>query len=545
MKSKRVIASILAISAMTLIVTACGQSSSPANTGSSSSATSQSLNIDLYGTPNTLDPQASSTTLSSEVVDQMYDTLLTYKPQSTELTGDIAKSLSVSQDGLTYTFHLRKGVKFWNGTPCTAKNFVDAFERVLTKSVNSWVEGFVNPAIEGSAAFYDGKAKTISGITTPDKYTLQIKLVKPMPYFKYVLAMPNFSAIDMQYIDKIGGKKFAYKPMGTGPYILKSYKQGQSLTLVKNKNYFQSGVPKLDKINITIDKNVQNAVLRFKQGKTGFIANNYQSGLDSADFVSMIQSPKWKNDFLKMPQNALELINLNNKVGPFKSKLVRQAVNMAIDKSRLVKLMNGRVEAANQYLPPNIPGYEKNLPPQYVYSYNPKKAKELLKQAGYPNGFKTTLINPPGTPQNLLDSIQTNLKAIGIDMGIKNVTLSAYSQIVESGKEDMAFEYWSQDFPDPFDFLNSFLNSGNGTSINASRYSNPTVDKYLNQANVMKNGPERLTLYDKAQNQALSDAALLPLLYPVEYAVVQPWVKGFHLHPVEMDPLQRISIMSH
>lgn len=512
----------------------------------STSSSGNKMTLDVYSTFDSLDPAIAYSTLDYEVVEQLYNTLVTYKQGTSELTGSIAKSWSVSPDGLTYTFQLNRNVKFSDGTPCTAQSFIDEFQRVLSKSVGSPGEPFLDPVVQGSTAYYNGKAKSVAGLSAPNPYTLRIKLTKPEPFFVYALAMPFFAAVNQKYIDSIGNKKFAYQPLGTGPYMMTSYKAGQSMVLKKNKFYFQPGLPKIDEIDVNVETNTQTAVLRFKQGVTGIVANNFQSGLDPADFVTMVNDPQWKNDFSHMTENTIASIHLNNEYGPFKNKLVRQALNMAVNKARLVQLQNGRAQAANQYLAPFIPGYEKTIPQSLMYSYNPAKAKALLKQAGYGDGFKVELLNPPGTPQNLLDSIQTDFKNIGVQMSIRNVTLGAYTQVLLSGKGQMVYGVWSQDFPDPYDFLDVFFNSNRiALGNNSDRFRNALVDKELNQAAVMPNGPTRLALYDKIQNQVLAEAPEIPLFYPIQYAVVQPWVKGFVLNPVLMDPLQYMSIENH
>ncbi|GMA59954.1 ABC transporter substrate-binding protein [Alicyclobacillus fastidiosus] len=492
----------------------------------------------------TLDPAIAYTLYDDEIVFQMYDQLVTYKPGTSTIAPDLATSWDISPDGKTYTFHLAKGVKFWNGDSVTAQSFIDEFERVLSKRVNSPGEGFIDPIIEGSTAYHNGQAKDVSGLSAPNDDTLVIKLTKPEPFFLQVLAQEFFSAVDMKYINSVGNAAFAFKPMGTGPFELKSYKQGQMLTLVKNPHYFIPNTPKLDEVDISIQSNETISAMRFEQGTTAFI--DYNQNIDSQDFISMMKNPKYKGDFYKEPLNTLGYLNINNQLGPFKNKLVRQAVNYAINRQQLVQLQNGRATEAYQILPPNMPGYESNLPSSLKYAYNPQKAKELLREAGYKNGFSTEILTPNDeSTVKLVESIQADLDAVGIKTAIKPVTLSAYSPLAQSGKEPLVYEIWSQDFPDPYDFLDSFLNKRNIPSINFSFYDNPTVNKELDQAANMAQGPARIALYQKIQNQALADAALAPLYYPVQYAVVQPWVKGFYMNPVHLDPLQDISVVTH
>lgn len=494
-----------------------------------------------------LDPALAYDTGDWEIVPtQMYDQLITYKPKSAQLGPDIASSWNVSPDGKTYTFQLRKDVTFWNGDKVTAQSFIDEFQRILDKSLNSPAVGFIDPAIVGADAYYKGTAKTITGITAPDPYTLKIQLTTPEAYFMDVLAMSFFSPVDMTYINKIGNKAFDHSAMGTGPFKLASYTQGKELVLKKNPNYFIKGTPKLDEVDFFINSNEEASALKFKQGTSAFIGWN--QNIDSADFVSMMNDPKYKNDFYKQPLVAVYYLALDVKPkSPIQNKLVRQAINMAIDKKKLVQLQNGRASVANQVLPPAMPGYNKNLPSNVDYQYNPAKAKQLLKQAGYGSGFTVDMLTTSdSTTAKLAQSMQADLAAVGIKVNIRPENSSSYLQDAMGQKYPISYTAWFQDFPDPYDFLDVLLNGDQiASGNNMAAYNNPTVNKELAAAAVMPNGQARYQKYTDIQNQILADAPWVPLYYPVQYAVVQPWIKGYYMNPVLLDPLQNLSIAPH
>jgi ABC-type oligopeptide transport system substrate-binding subunit len=198
--------------------------SKTATSGGSSSG--GKIVIDEPDEISSLDPAIAYNLLNDEIVFQMYDQLVTYKPGSSVIAPDLATSWKISPDGKTYTFALRKGVKFWNGDAVTAQSFIDEFDRVLSKKVDSPGESFLDPIVVGSTAYWDGKANSVSGLSAPDPYTFVIKLTKPEPFFLQVLAQEFFSAVDLKYIQSVGQNAFAFKPMGTGPFELKSYQQG-------------------------------------------------------------------------------------------------------------------------------------------------------------------------------------------------------------------------------------------------------------------------------------------------------------------------------
>jgi oligopeptide transport system substrate-binding protein len=532
---------------LVLILSACSsKSSGPKNGGNNEGAAVKGgkINIDMSADYSHLDPAMCYDFGCYEVVTQFYNMLVTYEPDSTKLVGSVADKYDISPDGLTYTFNLKKGIKFQNGSKLTAQSFIDEFKRILDPEVGSPGKGFIDPLVVGSTSYSEGKSKEISGLKAPDPYTLVIKLTRPEGTFLNMLAMPFFPAIDKAYVDSIGNKEFDHKPMGTGPWKMKSYDVGKNMVLEKNSDYFEKGLPKLDEITITFEKNTQSSALKFKQGDTAFIGWNQLIG--SADFIQFQQDPKYKKLLQSQKLVSTYYLALNNKVKPFDNKLVRQAVNMAIDKEKLVKLNNGRAAVANQILPPDMPGYQKDLPAEVDYKFNKGKAKELLKEAGYGDGFKTVMLTTSSDQSTKeAQSIQSDLKDIGIDIEIRPLSGASYSDGARSLKYGIVSTAWFQDYPDPSDFLDILLNGNQVPANNWAAYDNAKVNKMLQDASPLPPGQERWDAYSKIQLEMLKDAPWVPLYTPVRYAIVQPWLKGFYQHPVWMDPLQNISITKH
>ncbi|MGV3487782.1 MAG: ABC transporter substrate-binding protein [Tuberibacillus sp.] len=537
----------LLVLAFSLILSGCSSSSNSGGGSSQSSGKAVkggAIEIDVSSDFSHLDPAMCYDFGCYEVVPQFYNRLVTYASDSTDIVGDAAESFNISDDGLTYTFKLKKGLKFWNGTDMTAQSFIDEFKRILDPKVGSPASAFVDPIVAGSTDFSKGKATEISGITAPDPYTLVIKLTKPQGTFLDVLAMPFFSAIDKKYVDSIGDKEFDHKPMGTGPWKMESYDIGKQMVLVKNKDYYDSSQPKLDKITLTVEKNAQSSALKFKQGKTAFIGWN--QSISSSDFIQFQSDPKYKKLLQKQTLVSTYYLALNNKVKPFDNKLVRQAVNMAIDKEKLVKLQNGRASVTDQILPPDMPGYQKDLPEELKYTYNVDKAKDLMKQAGVTGEVKTTLLTTSGEEAiKEAESIQSDLEKIGIKVEIRSLSGASYSDGARSLKYGIVSTAWFQDYPDPSDFLDVLLNGNEIPANNWAAYNNPTVNKMLEEAAVLPPGQERWDAYSKIQAEILKDAPWVPLYTPIRYSIVQPWVKGFYMHPVWMDPLHNLSITEH
>lgn len=547
---------LMSISALGLILTGCGAGGSgnattkaPATgTNTSKPVEGGSIVLDETQALKDLDPALAYDQQSYEVVDQLYNQLVTYKPgtSNTVLTGMDAKALpDISSDKKTYTLHLRDGLKFSDNTPVTAQSFIDEFQRVATKSIGSGGEYFIENIV-GEQAFYNGTAPAISGLSAPNSNTLVIHLTSPNAAELNVLALPFFSPVELSFINQVGVKTFdSTRAMGDGPFTLQSI-NSEGAVLVKNPDYWMkdsSGnkLPYLDKVTIRVNTNAQIDALNFEQGTTAWLGT--QQAIPSASFPHFESTPSLSKLLTKVPENWTYYLGLNFNIAPFNNKLVRQAVEYAVDKKKLVKLVNGRGVVANQPLPPNMPGYVKNLPANATYNFNQNKAKALLKQANVdPTKTTLTLYSYNGPDQLKEDeSIQQDLENIGFKVNIKSSSLGAYLDKVQTGKAQMFTGDWEQDYPDPADFLFLFL-SNQAPTENRAMYSNKQVDQWMATANTSTNQQERVNLYGKVSIQVMQDAVWVPLFYPEVYYAVQPWVHGWYAPATLMDPMKYVWI---
>jgi ABC-type transport system substrate-binding protein len=506
------------------------------------------IQLDMNQNIKDLDPAKAYDNASYEAVEQMYDRLVTYKSDSSDIVSMVATSWEISQDGKTYTFHLNPNVKFWNGDPVTAQSFIDEFKRVLDPNMGSGGEGFLDPIVVGSTAYNKGQATTVPGLSAPDPHTLVIQLTQPQPFFLMVLATPFFSAVDQKYISQVGNQAFDTKTaMGSGPFELQSY-NGNQAVLTKNPSYFMvdqygNHFPYLDKVVLTVNKDDQLDGMHFQNGQTAFMAWNMEDGLPSSLYPKFMADPNLSKLVMNKPANTTRYLGMNNQMKPFDNVLVRQAVEYAIDKQQILKLMNNRFILADQPLPPGITGYVKDLAAEATYSYDPAKAKQLLTQAGYPNGFTTTLYSGNDVDQQKVDAaVQNMLQAVGIKVNIDAMDWNSFLALNEKGQTPFFQLAWIQDFPDASDFLNTLFNTNQQPMNNSTMYSNPQVDQLLNQGQTMPNGPDRWKVYEQVTNQIMKDADWVPMYYDKNIFAVQPWVHGFYINPTIMDPLQAIWI---
>lgn len=497
-----------------------------------------------------LDPALAYDNLSYEPVLQMYDQLLTYKGTTNDLVGDLAARYTITNHGTVYTFWLRKA-SFWNGDPVTANSFITEFERVLNNP-QSGGQGFIDPIIVGSNAYQMKKAKTISGMKSLDGgKVLQITLTGPDPTFGFVLAMPFYSAVDPAYIakhpDTLADDYMETHPMGTGPFELSQTVAGQQWVLTRNPHYFKAGLPYLNKLVFNLDSSPESVLLHFEQGSTDLIGFNQDvNGVPEQDYLPLVNS-KWSHDLYTTELVTTNYIGLNTKVGPTKNLLVRQALEYAVNKKELLRIEGGRGVIANQPLPNSMPsGYNAHLPANATYTYNPAKARQLLKEARY-HGQPITLYTDNGNADVLVaQALQSMFKAVGVNVNaIRTMAWNVYIPAKQSGKLDAFLLYWAEDFPDPSDFLNTLFNSSQIPVNDSVQFSDPKVDALLNKAQNMPEGAARDAIYKRLEGLIMAQAPWIPYLYPTFTAAVQPWVHGYYVNPNLEDPFQVMWVSKH
>jgi oligopeptide transport system substrate-binding protein len=540
---------IASVSALTFLLAGCGGQPTGSANASAAKAPVEggSINVDAAGNVKDLDPAKAYDSASENFIAQMYETLVTYKGTTSDIAPKVATSWDITDGGKTYTFHLRSDAKFWNGNPVTAQSFIDEFDRVLTKSVSSPGEMYLDPIVQGATQFFNGKAKSVSGFSAPDDHTLVIHLTQPEPFFLQVLTMPFFSAVDKSYITQVGDAAFdATKAMGSGPFKLDSI-SSSNIVLVKNKDYWMKDkdgnqIPYLDKITAEFNVDDHMAAMGFESGKVAFLGGLI--GLPSSQLPDFEAKPALKSTILTHPGNSIYYLGLNNAMKPFNNPKIRQAVEYAINKDQLKTLESNTVTVANQPLPPGIKGYVNPLPADVNYTYDPAKAKQLLAAAGFANGFKTDLYAPnDADSMKLVNSIQNDLAKVGIQVNIHSMSRATFLTMTEKGNATPMFlRSWWQDFPDPADFLDVLFNSAMAPSTNVTMYKNPDVDKLLNAAQTDMNEADRMQKYSQATIDIMKDAPWVPLYNENFTYAVQSWVHGYYINPSLGDPYQYVWI---
>lgn len=475
----------------------------------------------------TLDPAIGYDWVNWSIIKSLFSRLMDYKPGTAELTPSLAESYDISKDGLVYTFKLHKGVKFHNGRELVAQDVKYSLERTTNPKTESPGAGFFD-SIVGMDAYKKGKAKDVKGITVVDPATIRFTLTRPDATFLHVMAINFSSVVPKEAVDK-AGKDFGKKVVGSGAFMLAEWKIGQQLVLKRNPDYFIAGVPKLDQITFQVGLEPMTAILKLEKGEADFAGD----GIPPAKFLQIRNDPKYKDLIIEGGQLQTGYVTMNVQMPPFDKVEVRQAVNMAIDKARVVKIINNRAVPANQPLPPTMPGYDKEFT---GYPYDPAKAKELLKQVGLEKGFETTLYvyNVDPNPR-IAQAIQEDLSKIGIKVKLKN--LAQANVIAAGGKAKTAPMIWSggmawiADFPDPSNFYGPILGCAGATAggWNWSWYCNKALDERATKADAMSDpakAGERAQLWKGIFTDIMKDAPWAPIFNEQRFTIRSKRVGG-------------------
>ncbi len=403
----------------------------------------------------TLDPAIGYDWQNWSMINSMFSRLVDYKPGSTELEPSLATSYTVSPDGLTYTFKLNPNAKFTNGRKVVAADVKYSIERAVNPKTQGPGGGFYH-SIVGQDKMADGSAQTISGIEAIGDDTVKFTLSQPDATFLNVLALNFASAVPKEVVEAEGAD-FGKKPLGSGAYILKEWVSGQHLIFVRNPDYFRPR-PNLDQFTVEIGQEPLVNILRLQKGEVDIAGD----GIPPAKYLEIKNSPDAKDLIVDRSQLETSYITINVTKKPFDDVRVRKAINMAINKDRIVRIVNGRATPANQVLPPGMPGYDSGYK---GYPYDVEGAKKLMEEAGLKDGVSTTLyaMNTDPNPR-IAQAIQQDLAAIGINAEIK--ALAQPEVIAAGGNKDQSPLIWSggmgwvNDFPDPSDFYGPILGCG-------------------------------------------------------------------------------------
>jgi peptide/nickel transport system substrate-binding protein len=483
------------------------------------------LVISIAADPTGFDPEAVENNTSGFVMATVFDSLVSYKPGTTEVAPGLAKSWDISPDGLTYTFHLRTGVKFQDGSAFNAHEYIQTLDRQLKKDDPNYI--YNTGPVEGYEDFTFGSVASYSAL---DDNTVQFKLKEPSAAFLNSLAMVWNGVVSYQAAAKYG-KDFRNHPVGTGPYIFREWKSRDQIVLDANPNYWK-GKPKIDHLVFKEYPDAQAALLALQRGETqimGDVATQVVPALRADKNIVVLTQPGLTVNGMAMP----------NDTPPFNDKRVRQALNYAVDKEAINKaLYAGLAVTMTSPLPEAQWGFDKSLK---GYPYDPKKARELLAEAGVKPGLKVELLsyntprgyNPAGA--DLAVALQGYLKKVGIEADVRKLDMGAFLATTRSGNYHGLFlSGWSGDNGDPDNFVGELWGSYGMPVNDTSHYKDPAVDALMKQAAAEVNHEKRVQMYHKIQAMILDGAPWVFVNSTLQVRAIRKNVKGFRLNPTQM-----------
>ena len=475
----------------------------------------------------TLDPAIGYDWQNWSMIKSLFDGLMDYVPGTTELRPGLAESYEISEDGQTFTFKLRSGVKFHNGREMTAEDVKFSLDRVTAPATQSPGAGFFG-MIDGYEAVAAGEADSLSGVTVVDPTTVEIKLSRPDATFLHVMAL-NFASVVPEEAVAEHGADFGKNPVGTGAFKLGEWALGQRVVFTRNEDYWRDGLPYLDQITFEIGQEPIVALLRLQSGEVDIPGD----GIPPAKFQEVMADPEQKARVVEGGQLQTGYITMNVEIPPFDQKGVREAVNMAINKDRVVQMINNRALPANQPLPPSMPGYDESYE---GYAYDVDAAKAKLAEAGFPDGFETELfvMNTDPNPR-IAQAIQQDLSQIGIRAEIQS--LAQANVIAAGGEKDAAPMIWSggmawiADFPDPSNFYGPILGCAGAVpgGWNWSWYCNEELDKRATEADSIVDPArqeERSQMWSKIYTDIMADAPWVPVFNEQRFTMKSPRMGG-------------------
>ncbi len=486
------------------------------------------------GDASTLDPAQASDSETFYATTQVYDNLVQFKLGSTEVEPGLASSWDISKDGLEYTFHLKKGVYF-----APTKYFKKKVEFTADDVIFSIKRQFDKTHPFNKNATYEYWAamdmdKIVKDVVKVDKYTVKFLLAKPEAPFLANMAMDFASILCKEYADGLlaSGKQADLNrlPVGTGPFVFREWIKDDRMLFTVNKDYWD-GRPFIDKLILKV---IPNNSVRAAELKTGQIQiMDYPNPEEVEDLGRQSGIELIKQDGMNV---GYMVMNQNNKY--FKDVRVRQAINHAVDKAAIVKAVYaGLGTVADAPIPPNMWGFNANIK---KYPHDLKKARALLKEAGYPNGFSVNLyampVPRPYMPngKKVAQAIQADLAKIGIKVNIVTYDWVTYLDKIKNGEHDMCLIGWHGDNGDPDNFLYTLLSEA-ATAYPAQNFAF-WVDKEFNelitQARRTFDMNERTRLYKKAQEIFAAGAPWVTIANSVTVVPVRSNVKGFVLDPV-------------
>lgn len=459
----------------------------------------------------TLDPAYCSGFDAGEMAVKIFDGLVRFDYYSNDIVPDLAESWEVKNNNRTFIFHLRKGVQFHNGREFTAHDVKYTFDRLYdpdTASPGTWVYDM----IVGTDEALSGEVEGLKGVQVIDDYTVRFDLKYPFGLFLTHLTLPYGLIVPQEEVER-WGDQFAQHPVGTGPWKFVEWSHDEKLVLEANEDYWE-GRPYLDKVVYRVIPQALTRIAEFEAGNLDYTT------IPVEERERWINDQEWKPYIHTMAELSSYYLALNAKFEPLGNPKVREAIALAIDNVQITKALFPHYVPANDAIPEGMPG---GLDDEGL-GYDPERARELLAEAGYPNGFDMEIWTSSGENSVRIGGVlQALLKRVGINVKLVKNDWSVFFATVKNGNAPAYYLSWWADYADPYNFLKA-LYASEGSRIN---YKNATVDKMLEEMARTTSVEARIAISKKLlETVRLHGDPYVWLYHTSSTTIKQPWVNG-------------------
>lgn len=498
------------------------------------------------GSPDTFNPARTlSGTTRNATAHTIYDRLVDFKLGSTEIIPSLAQSWTISKNNTVYRFTLRKGVQF------QTTDYFKPNRELTSDDVLFSINRQLNPnhpyhLIGGGAYQYFqgvGMNHLIHSVDKINDYTVQITLNTPDATFLANLAMPFMSIHSAEYgaqlLNEKNPNQFDQLPIGTGPFAFKRYVKDSTIRYVSHNNYWR-GKPQLDNLVFSITPEASVRYQKLKKGECQIIVYPAPSDL-------LLISKDKNLRLASLDEMNVGYLALNTEKKPLNNVLVRRAIAHALNKQFYVKaIYRGNAQVAINPYPPILWSHTDDIS---IYDYNPSKARELLAEAGYPEGFTLSLwtlpvtrpFNPNGIKMGVL--MQQDLAKVGIKVNIKAYDWGTYLEKIKLGEHEMAQLGWTGDNGDPDNFLYTLLSCDSVTrGSNNARYCQKQFNDLIVKARAVSDRHLRTVLYQQALKKLSQDTPIIPIAHSKVFRGMSASVKGYVMDPLDMDNFFDLSL---
>ncbi len=494
--------------------------------------------------PQDLDPHTVTGVSEQRIISALMEGLVTENPKTLKPEPGVAKSWKVSDNGLVYTFDLRKNAKWSNGDPVTAEDFVFSFKRILTPALGAQ-NAYMLYCMKNAEAFNKGIIKDFSevGVKALNKYTLIISLEKPAPYFLSLLTNMAWFPVNKKVIEKFGkmnqrGSKWTLPAnyIGNGPFKLKSWEINNVIKVVKNDKYWDAENVKLNEVdffpisdNQAEERSFRGGLLHVTYTVPTSKIEKYQK--NNPDIISVA------------PYLGTYYYVINVKKKPLNSTKVRRALSLAINRESLTRyVVKGGKLPAYSFTPPDTAGYTADV----TIKENVEIARKLLSDAGYQDGkglpaFKI-MYNSSNRNRKIAEAIQEMWrKNLNVKVELINKDWKVYLDTFRTKNYTIAGCSWIGDYADPNTFLDIWITDGGN---NRAGWSNKQYDKLMKKASTTVDNKERYELFKEAEDILINQAPIIPLFYYTSLFLKKPEVKGWYPNILDHHPLKGVSLIS-